>query len=62
VLNVFGGKITTYRRLAEHALDKIVPSWAGPRAWTAGCRCPAAISRWTGSTAAGRPAAAAIRS
>ena len=25
VLNVFGGKITTYRRLAEHALEKLAP-------------------------------------
>jgi glycerol-3-phosphate dehydrogenase len=37
LLNVFGGKITTYRRLAEAALTKIVPffpSASGP--WTAG--------------------------
>jgi len=36
VLSVFGGKITTYRRLAEHAMDKLRPyfsSLAG--AWTA---------------------------
>jgi len=36
VLSVFGGKITTYRRLAEHALEKLVPYL--PRlapAWTA---------------------------
>jgi glycerol-3-phosphate dehydrogenase len=35
VLSVFGGKITTYRRLAEHALDKLAPYF--PRmtpAWT----------------------------
>ena len=25
VLSVFGGKITTYRKLAEHALDKLAP-------------------------------------
>ena len=25
LLNVFGGKITTYRRLAESALDKLAP-------------------------------------
>ena len=36
VLNCFGGKITTYRRLAEHALEKIVPYFPGtPGAWTA---------------------------
>lgn len=37
VLNIFGGKITTYRRLAEHALEKInddLGATAGP--WTAG--------------------------
>lgn len=41
VLNIFGGKITTYRRLAEHALDKIVtafPEAKGP--WTAGVALP----------------------
>ncbi|MGB3554465.1 MAG: glycerol-3-phosphate dehydrogenase, partial [Jannaschia sp.] len=35
VLNIFGGKITTYRRLAEHALEKIgtqLPDVGG--AWT----------------------------
>jgi glycerol-3-phosphate dehydrogenase len=36
VLSVFGGKITTYRRLAEHALDKLAPWFPGRRAlWTA---------------------------
>src|SRR5262249_10503344 len=36
VLSVFGGKITTYRRLAEHAFDKLAPWFpdAGP-SWTA---------------------------
>jgi glycerol-3-phosphate dehydrogenase len=39
VLSVFGGKITTYRRLAEHALQKLVPDMAGAevawrKAWT----------------------------
>ncbi|MDE3120346.1 MAG: glycerol-3-phosphate dehydrogenase [Paracoccaceae bacterium] len=41
LLNVFGGKITTYRRLAEHALEKIVPFFpkaSGP--WTAGKALP----------------------
>ncbi|HYC65122.1 MAG TPA: glycerol-3-phosphate dehydrogenase, partial [Reyranellaceae bacterium] len=36
LLSVFGGKITTYRRLAEHALSDLkpfLPSMAGP--WTA---------------------------
>ncbi len=36
LLNVFGGKITTYRRLAEHALEKLSPFFADLRgAWTA---------------------------
>ncbi len=41
VLNVFGGKITTYRRLAESALEKIAPFFdtkKGP--WTAGVPLP----------------------
>lgn len=41
VLNVFGGKITTYRRLAEHALEKIVPFFPGTSGpWTAGAPLP----------------------
>ncbi|MEM8958579.1 MAG: glycerol-3-phosphate dehydrogenase [Pseudomonadota bacterium] len=40
-LNVFGGKITTYRRLAEAALEKIVPHVPVKRgAWTAGVPLP----------------------
>jgi glycerol-3-phosphate dehydrogenase len=36
LLNVFGGKITTYRRLAESALDKIAPFFPGLKGpWTA---------------------------
>jgi glycerol-3-phosphate dehydrogenase len=35
VLSVFGGKITTYRRLAEHAIDKLRAYFPGMRgAWT----------------------------
>jgi D-erythritol 1-phosphate dehydrogenase len=35
VLSVFGGKLTTYRRLAEHALEKIAPYFPGMKApWT----------------------------
>ncbi|MEK6245622.1 MAG: glycerol-3-phosphate dehydrogenase C-terminal domain-containing protein, partial [Pseudomonadota bacterium] len=35
VLSVFGGKITTYRRLAEQALDKLAPHFPGIKpAWT----------------------------
>jgi D-erythritol 1-phosphate dehydrogenase len=36
MLSVFGGKITTYRKLAEHALAKLEPFFAGlGPAWTA---------------------------
>ena len=41
MLNVFGGKITTYRRLAEHAMEKLCPVLgvtAGP--WTARVALP----------------------
>ena len=35
VLSVFGGKITTYRRLAEHVLEKLAPYFPGLKpAWT----------------------------
>jgi len=41
LLNVFGGKITTYRRLAESALEKLTPYYAGlPDKWTAGIPLP----------------------
>ena len=36
MLSVFGGKITTYRRLAEHALEHLKPWFPETRAWTAG--------------------------
>lgn len=41
VLTVFGGKITTYRSLAEQALDKLAP-WLGDtgRPWTAQSALP----------------------
>lgn len=37
VLSIVGGKLTTYRILAEHALDKLAPHLPGPlrEAWTA---------------------------
>ena len=41
VLNIFGGKITTYRRLAESALDKITAQLAVNKGrWTAGVPLP----------------------
>ena len=41
LLSVFGGKLTTYRKLAEHALDKLKTYYPkmGP-AWTKGCTLP----------------------
>ena len=35
LLSIFGGKITTYRRLAEHALEKLAPFTQRNTAWTA---------------------------
>ena len=41
LLNVFGGKITTYRKLAEAALAKIAPHFpAMKKHWTAGVALP----------------------
>ena len=43
ILSVFGGKITTYRRLAEHALEWLAPSLPmGPK-WTAGAALPGGL-------------------
>lgn len=41
LLNIFGGKLTTYRRLAEHALEKIGDALGEKGApWTAGSHLP----------------------
>jgi glycerol-3-phosphate dehydrogenase len=41
LLSVFGGKITTYRKLAEHALAKLAPFFPGlGPAWTAATPLP----------------------
>ena len=41
LLNIFGGKITTYRKLAEQAVDKLVPVLGVASAgWTAGSALP----------------------
>ena len=41
MLSVFGGKITTYRKLAEHALDKLKPFFPAMKdTWTAGAPLP----------------------
>ena len=43
LLSIFGGKITTYRRLAEAALAKIAPHLPTPK--------PAQVAGWTGRAA-----------
>jgi glycerol-3-phosphate dehydrogenase len=41
VLSVFGGKITTYRRLAEHVMERLQPYFPGLKgAWTAAAALP----------------------
>ncbi len=43
LVSIFGGKITTYRKLAEHVLDKLEPSLpmiALRRGWTGGAPLP----------------------
>ncbi len=42
LLSVFGGKITTYRKLAEHALEKLLPVMGHPigAGWTADAALP----------------------
>jgi glycerol-3-phosphate dehydrogenase len=41
ILSVFGGKITTYRKLAEHSLDRLRPALPNMgNAWTAGAHLP----------------------
>lgn len=40
LLNIFGGKITTYRKLAEQVMAKMVPLVGGEGDWTAGVPLP----------------------
>ena len=41
LLSIYGGKITTYRRLAEHALEKLQPHLGlSPASWTASAPLP----------------------
>ncbi|WP_198665871.1 glycerol-3-phosphate dehydrogenase [Sphingomonas sp.] len=41
MLSIFGGKITTYRKLAEHAMAQLAPFFpAASGAWTAGATLP----------------------
>jgi glycerol-3-phosphate dehydrogenase len=52
VLSVFGGKITTFRRLAEAAMDRLAPLLPGlkPR-WTADAHLPGGDFPWDGFAA-----------
>ncbi|MDQ4135974.1 MAG: glycerol-3-phosphate dehydrogenase [Pseudomonadota bacterium] len=41
VLSIFGGKITTFRKLAEHALDELKPFFPGMKpTWTEAAKLP----------------------
>jgi glycerol-3-phosphate dehydrogenase len=40
LLTVYGGKITTFRRLAEQAVDRLAPVFGERPAWTAGSSLP----------------------
>ncbi len=56
VLSIFGGKITTYRRLAEHALEKLAPWFPDMKpAWTASQPLPGGESAAAAPEAAGWP-------
>jgi glycerol-3-phosphate dehydrogenase len=49
LLSVFGGKITTYRRLAEAAMAKVARNFPGMRGgWTAGVALPGGDFPWDG--------------
>jgi glycerol-3-phosphate dehydrogenase len=49
LLSVFGGKITTYRRLAEAALAKLAPLFPGMRGgWTSSASLPGGDFPWDG--------------
>ena len=62
LLSIFGGKITTYRKLAEHALEKLQPLLGiGTGPWTAGATLPggdmprADLAAFTASVARAHP-------
>jgi len=47
LLNVFGGKITTYRKLAEHALRELQPWLKAEKGdWTSGSSLPGGDVDW----------------
>lgn len=46
LLSVFGGKLTTYRKLAEHVMEELAPFYSGLRgAWTSTQALPGGESR-----------------
>jgi glycerol-3-phosphate dehydrogenase len=49
VLSVFGGKITTYRKLAEAALERLAPSLPMGAPWTAHASLPGGDFPWNGA-------------
>jgi glycerol-3-phosphate dehydrogenase len=50
LLKVFGGKITTYRKLAEDGLAMLAPHFPGlGGSWTAGARLPGGDMAWNGT-------------
>ncbi len=52
LLNVFGGKITTYRRLAESAMEKLTAALGVNKGvWTADATLPGGDFRWDGAEA-----------
>jgi glycerol-3-phosphate dehydrogenase len=55
LLNVFGGKLTTYRKLSEEAMDMLAPLLGCGPAWTSRACLPG------GDTTGPRPASKAVR-
>lgn len=62
ILSAFGGKITTYRKLAEHALDRLAPHlppmagrWTGTAPLPGGAMADADFERWLAGFRAARP-------
>ncbi|MGE0750453.1 MAG: glycerol-3-phosphate dehydrogenase [Variibacter sp.] len=48
ILTVYGGKLTTYRRLAEEAMARLGRFFGPSRAWTAGAPLPGGDFAWDG--------------
>ncbi len=59
LLSIFGGKITTYRRLAEHAMERLAPYLPPSPAWTANAPLPGGdmpdFAAWLAGLRARRP-------